>query len=455
MRTYIKLVIAGAGPAGLAAAISAKKNGIDDVVIFEREKKPGGILNQCIHDGFGLIRYGEALTGPEYAYRLIKEAQALGIEIITNCMILHMDGDRRITVCSPEGLAVIQTEAVVFATGCRERTRGSIMIPGTRPAGVYTAGVAQNLINMRNIMPGKKVAILGSGDIGLIMARRFMLEGAQVIGVFEMRPNAGGLERNVRQCLLDYHITLYLKHTITKINGKRRIESVTVSEVDDTGRVIGNTEKMFPCDTLVLSVGLIPENEVVKGAGIETDKRTGGARVDKCLQTEIKGVFVCGNARKVSDLADIVSEEGEAAGRNAALSVRGDALIVYRDSCHNTLPKGVPQDGVITCIVCPKGCHMTADKDDGGQLTITGNQCPRGLAYAREELVCPKRTLTTTIRLDNGGLLSVKTKNGLDRESLSVWVERLRNMTLPANCYKCGDMIMIDGCEFVAGMSTL
>lgn len=449
-----KLVVVGAGPGGLAAAISARKNGIDDVIIFEREQSPGGILNQCIHDGFGLLRYEEALTGPEYANRLLQEAGTLGIEIKTGCMVLHMDHNKRITVCSPEGLSVICAEAVIFATGCRERTRGNMMIPGTRPAGIYTAGVAQNLINRKNLMPGKKIIILGSGDIGLIMARRLVLEGAEVTAVFEIRSDAGGLERNVRQCLFDYQIPLYLNHTVTQINGKRRIESVTVSKVNDTGSIIPGTEMIFPCDTLILSVGLIPENEIVKNAGIAIDETTKGASVDECLQTEIPGVFICGNARKVSDLADIVSAEGEAAGRNAARSIRNEALEIYSAPVSHTLPKGVPQEGILTCIVCPRGCHLTTSRNREGEVLVSGNQCPRGLAYAREELTCPKRILTTTVKTADGGLLPVKTKNGIDKSALTMWSEKLRHMTLPARTYHCGDIILIDGCEFLAGVDT-
>lgn len=450
----IKLAVVGAGPGGLAAAVSARRSGIDDVVVFEREQSPGGILNQCIHDGFGLLRYGEALTGPEYADRLLQEARTLGIEIKTGCMVLQMDRHKRITVCSPEGLSVIRTEAVIFATGCRERTRGNMMIPGTRPAGIYTAGVAQNLINRRNLMPGRKIIILGSGDIGLIMARRLVLEGAEVTAVFEIRSVAGGLERNVRQCLFDYQIPLYLNHTVTQINGKKRIESVNVARVNEAGSIIPGTETVFPCDTLILSVGLIPENEIVKDAGIAIDETTKGASVDECLQTEIPGVFVCGNARKVSDLADIVSAEGEAAGRNAARSIRNETLETYSAPVSHTLPKGVPQAGILTCIVCPRGCHLTTSWDREGEVLVSGNQCPRGLAYAREELTCPKRILTTTVKTADGGLLSVKTKNGVEKSALATWSEKLWHMTLPARTYQCGDIIVIDGCEFLAGVDT-
>lgn len=311
------LIIVGAGPAGLAAAIEAKNRGINDVLVLEREPIAGGILNQCIHDGFGLIKFNEALTGPEYAQRYIERANEAGVEIITNVMVQEISCDKVVTTISPEGINSYKAKALILSMGCRERTRGAICIPGTRPAGVFTAGVAQNLVNIRNIMIGKKIVILGSGDIGLIMARRLTLEGAKVLAVVEKLPYSSGLQRNLTQCLEDFGIPLLLSHTVTNIKGKERVTGVTISKVDDKGHIIAGTSKKFECDTLILSVGLIPENELSLNAGIDIDSITGGARVDENLQTSIPGIFACGNVLQVHDLVDHVSAEGELAAKSA------------------------------------------------------------------------------------------------------------------------------------------
>jgi len=310
------VVIIGAGPAGLAAAVELSKSGVDGVVVLEREPYEGGILNQCIHDGFGVIKFNEVLTGPEYARRYIDEANKLGIEIKKNSTVISMSKDKEITVLSPEGLLVYKTKAVILAMGCRERTRGALSIPGARPVGVFTAGVAQNLVNIKNIMIGKQVVILGSGDIGLIMARRLTLEGVKVIAVVEKMPYSNGLARNVTQCLEDYGIPLMLSHTVVNIEGKERLKSVTIAKVDDNGEPIPRTNKKIECDTLILSVGLIPENELSSGAGVELDELTQGAIVDENLQTSIEGVFACGNVLHVHDLVDHVSSEAEKAARS-------------------------------------------------------------------------------------------------------------------------------------------
>lgn len=312
------LIIIGAGPAGLAAAIEAVKRGIQDVLVLEREPVAGGILNQCIHDGFGLIRFDEALTGPEYAKRFMDEALKMGIEIITNVMVQELSRDKEVTTISPEGIAIYRAKAVILAMGCRERTRGAICIPGTRPAGVFTAGVAQNLVNIRNVMVGSNIVILGSGDIGLIMARRLTLEGARVLAVIEKLPYSSGLQRNITQCLEDYGIPLLLSHTVTKVEGRERVSSVTVSKVDEKGNVLRGTSQKYKCDTLILSVGLIPENEIALNSGMDMDSTTGGARVDEKLETSIPGIFACGNVLQVHDLVDHVSLEGELAAVSAA-----------------------------------------------------------------------------------------------------------------------------------------
>jgi NADPH-dependent 2,4-dienoyl-CoA reductase/sulfur reductase-like enzyme len=305
------VVIIGGGPAGLAAAVALHNRGIENPLIIEREETLGGILRQCIHDGFGLTRFGESLSGPEYAERFIEEVRKRKIPYLTGAMVTELTPDRVIKVVSRQGWKTIQAEAVVLAMGCRERTRGALGIPGERPAGVFTAGTAQSYINLHNRQVGKKVLILGSGDIGLIMARRLRLEGAEVLGVHEILPYPSGLERNVEQCLRDYDIPLHLSSTVTKIHGGRRLKGVTTMGVDDKRRPIPGTETYVPCDTLVLSVGLIPENELSRMAGVQMDPVTGGALVDDQYHTSVDGIFAAGNALHVHDLVDFVSLEAE------------------------------------------------------------------------------------------------------------------------------------------------
>lgn len=304
-------VIIGGGPGGLAAAVRLKKNGIDDLLILEREHWPGGILRQCIHDGFGLTRFGETLSGPEYAQRFINEAREMKIPLNTDTTVISLEHDKTVTAVSRAGLVQYQADAVILAMGCRERTRGALSIPGERPSGVFTAGTAQAYINLKNKMIGRRAVILGSGDIGMIMARRLILEGAKVDAVFEIQPYASGLPRNIEQCLNDYGIPLYLNHTVTKIKGSSRLEAVEVSRVDENRNPIPGTEKEYPCDTLILSVGLIPENELSLIAGVELDPRTKGAVVDEFYQTSVPGIFAAGNVLHVHDLVDYVSLEAE------------------------------------------------------------------------------------------------------------------------------------------------
>ena len=312
-------VIVGGGPAGLAAALRLKEKGVSDILILEREHLLGGILRQCIHDGFGLTRFGESLSGPEYAQRFIDRVLSEGIEYITDCTVLDVTGDKLVTAASREhGLVQIQADAVLLTMGCRERTRGALATPGTRPAGIYTAGVAQNYINLQNIMVGHEVVILGSGDIGLIMARRMTLEGAHVKGVYEVQSYPSGLPRNIEQCLNDYHIPLHLSHTVVDIRGRERLTSVVVAQCDEHFRPIPGTEEEIPCDTLILSVGLIPENELSLAAGVELDSRTRGAFVDEHCQTGVPGIFAAGNVLHVHDLVDFVSLEAEALADSAA-----------------------------------------------------------------------------------------------------------------------------------------
>jgi len=313
------VAIVGAGPAGLAAAIAAKENGAKRVVVIERESHLGGILNQCIHNGFGLHVFGEELTGPEYAARFEDKAAALDITCLTQTMVLDISPSRVLTVVGPQtGFCTIEAGAIVLAMGCRERSAGALMLPGGRPAGVLTAGTAQRFVNIDGYMPGKEVVILGSGDIGLIMARRMTLEGAHVKMVLELMPFSGGLKRNIVQCLDDYNIPLKLSYTVTRIHGAKRVEGVSIAAVDNKGVPIKDTEEYVACDTLLLSVGLIPENELSRGMDIKIDPVTGGPEVDSHMQTSIKGVFACGNAVQVHDLVDFVTEEATRAGAAAA-----------------------------------------------------------------------------------------------------------------------------------------
>jgi len=318
------VLVVGAGPAGLAAAISAREAGIENLLVLEREDAPGGILKQCIHNGFGLHRFGEELTGPEYARRDIDKAREMGIEIACGTTVLSVGADHLVTCVSAErGVEHIHAKSIVLSMGCRERPRGALGTPGTRCAGIYTAGTAQKFVNLMGYMPGKRVVILGSGDIGLIMARRMTLQGAKVLACVELMPYSSGLNRNIVQCLEDYDIPLYLSHTVVDIEGRERLTGVKVAKVDENRRPIPGTEIHFDCDTLLLSVGLLPENELTRGAGVTIARATSGAEVDDCLQTDVPGIFACGNVLHVHDLVDYVSDESFRAGRAAAEYAQG------------------------------------------------------------------------------------------------------------------------------------
>lgn len=319
------LVVVGGGPGGLAAAIEAKKNGIESILVIERAKELGGILQQCIHNGFGLHEFKEELTGPEYAGRFIDQLLEMNIEYKLDTMVLDVTDKKEVhAINSKDGYMLIEAKAIVFSMGCRERTRGAISIQGDRPAGVFTAGAAQRYINMEGYMVGKRVVILGSGDIGLIMARRLTLEGAEVLAVAELMPFSGGLTRNIVQCLEDYNIPLYLSHTVIDIQGKDRVQKVILAKVDENRQPIPGTEIEYECDTLLLSVGLIPENDISRKTGVEMDRRTNGPIVNEMMETSVPGIFACGNVVHVHDLVDFVSGEARKAGKAAAKYIKGE-----------------------------------------------------------------------------------------------------------------------------------
>jgi NADPH-dependent 2,4-dienoyl-CoA reductase/sulfur reductase-like enzyme len=346
----VDVAVIGAGPAGLAAAVSARKHGAKKVLILDRNSWLGGILPQCIHDGFGVEETGASMTGPEYANMYTKEAQKLGVDFMQETMVLNLNKNLEIIAINKKGLYRIKAKSIVLAMGCREKTRWNVLIPGDRPSGIYTAGVAQAFINLYNIIPGKNVVILGSGDVGLIMARRLKFEGANVLGVVEILPFASGLPRNVVQCLGDYDIPLYLNHTVTYIEGRDRLESVTIAQVDKKMNVVLGSEKKIKCDTLLLSLGLIPENELSKDIDIKIDPRTGGPLVDQFFETNIPGVFACGNCLQVYDTVDVLAKGAKLVGKYAyEKPERKQSEIVVKPgkNIRYVVPQRVNESGII------------------------------------------------------------------------------------------------------------
>lgn len=378
MKSY-DVVIVGGGPAGLAAAASVKENGIDSVLILERDKELGGILNQCIHNGFGLHTFKEELTGPEYAGKFIEKVKDLGIEYMLNTMVTDISKEKVVTAMNrEEGLFEIRAKAIILAMGCRERPRGALNIPGYRPAGIFSAGTAQRLVNMEGYLPGREVVILGSGDIGLIMARRMTLEGAKVKVVAELMPYSGGLKRNIVQCLNDFDIPLKLSHTVVDIDGKDRVKGITLAQVDERMKPIPGTEEYIPCDTLLLSCGLIPENELSRGLDLDMEMVTNGPVVNESLETSMEGVFACGNVLHVHDLVDFVSEEATMAGKNAVNYIKGETAadakkidIVPTQGVRYTVPKYIRPENMadsltvrfrVGCVY--KNCYIATYFDD-------------------------------------------------------------------------------------------
>lgn len=440
MKTY-ELVIIGGGSAGMAAALEAKKCGIESILVIERGPELGGVLLQCIHNGFGIKEFNEELSGPEYAQRFINQMKTSGINYITNSMVLKLGRDKTVVYSNEsDGRQTIQAKAIILATGCRERTCGSLTIPGSRPAGIWSAGTAQRYINIDGMMIGRRAFILGSGDIGLIMARRMTLEGAKVLGVAEIMPYSKGLPRNIMQCLKDFDIPLYLKHTIVKIEGKHRLKAVTIAEVDEQFKPIANTEQRFECDTLLISAGLIPENTLLEEAGIPLDSKTKGALVDEYLQTDIPGIFSCGNSLHVHDIVDNVTAEARKAGHNAAVYIKSQNLAREGINAAFTIqPAKALQTSLssntMTCIVCPNGCELhIGESEFGREPVILGNKCPRGRQFALDELTKPVRTLTTTVAIKNSTIrrLPVISSSPLPKNKVLVVRNLLEKITVDA-----------------------
>lgn len=432
----VDVVIIGGGPAGMSAATAAYEAGVKDVLVIERDSHLGGILQQCIHNGFGLHRFGEELTGPEYAQRYEKMIEDLNIEYMTDTMVVDLSEDKVVTcVNEKDGKFEISAKAVVLAMGCRERPRGALNVPGERPAGVITAGTAQKFVNIKGYMPGKEIVILGSGDIGLIMARRMTLEGAKVKAVCEIMEDSGGLTRNIVQCLKDFDIPLKLHHTVVEIHGRERVSGVTIAQVDNDLKPIAGTEEYISCDTLMLSVGLVPENELSKKANVTIDLKTRGPVLDENRQTSVEGIFACGNVVKVHELVDFVSAEGEIAGTSAALYALGKNVENTRkDKKHVAEKKGVKhlsaEENTVICTVCPVGCKIRVKQSKNGEMETEGNNCPRGKKYALKEVTAPERTITSIMAASDGTMVPVKTDRPVPKNKIFDCMKEINEKTL-------------------------
>lgn len=415
MKSTYDIVIIGGGPAGLASAISAYDNGVKDILILEREEKMGGILNQCIHNGFGLTRFKQSLSGPEYASRFVQGVRERNINVLTKTTVLSLTKDKKITaINSNDGIFTLQAKAVILAMGCRERSRGALNVAGTRPAGIYSAGTAQKYVNIKGFMPGKRVVILGSGDIGLIMARRMTLEGAKVLAVCEIMPYSSGLKRNIVQCLQDFNIPLYFNHTITKIEGEKRVTGVVVSKVDENKKPIAGTEIHFDCDTVLFSVGLIPENELTKGAGIELSSRTRGAVVSQTRETSEEGIFACGNVLQVHDLVDFVSEESEIAGKYAA------KYVLEGKQIHNYLDVS---NGKNVSYVCPQKIDKNSDENVKLFFRVTNNFKNCIITAKSGEKILVQKTKKIAVPGEMETLILVKNKLSEIDENIEISLE--------------------------------
>ncbi len=462
----VDVLVIGGGPAGMSAAVAARDEGAESVLVIERDNLLGGILQQCIHNGFGLHRFGEELTGPEYGERYEKMVVEAGVEYLTETMVTDLSNDKIATCLSErDGKIQVKAKAIVLAMGCREKPRGALNVPGERPAGVITAGTAQKFVNIRGYMPGREVVIFGSGDIGLIMARRMTLEGAKVKAVIERWGDSRGLTRNIVQCLNDFDIPLLLQHNVIKIHGRERVEGVTVVQVDENKKPIAGTEEFIKCDTLMLSRGLVPENELSKKAGVEINPKSNGPVLDDYRQTSVPGIFACGNVVKVHELVDHVSAEGEIAGRCAAMYALDKELTAPESKKkHAEEKKGVKYlqgdeectDGskYVICTVCPVGCKIKVTPKaeavqkygidhefEAEDLLIEGNTCPRGKVYAVKEFSAPERTLTTIMAATDGTMVPVKTDRPVPKEKLFDCMKIINDKTLilPINL---GDIII-------------